>query len=59
MFFEPSFSPHFFKPEHAQFRDALREFTRKEIAPFVDEWDEAGQVPRELFRKAGDIGSRR
>ena len=56
MFFEPAASPHFFTPEHVQFRDALRAFVEAEIAPHVDAWDEAGRVPRELYHKAPEVG---
>ncbi len=31
-------------------------FCREEIAPFAQEWDEAGIFPREIFRKAADLG---
>ena len=29
-----------------------RKFVSKEIAPFVEEWEEAGEFPRELYKKA-------
>ena len=56
MFFEAVPSPHFFSTEHEQFRDALRAFVSKEITPFVHAWDEAGGFPRELYKKAGELG---
>lgn len=37
-------------------RSALREFVKKEITPFVDEWERAGEFPRDLYRKMGDLG---
>lgn len=46
----------FYTAEHEAFRDQLRRFVAKEIAPYVDEWDEAGEFPRELYRKAAGIG---
>lgn len=46
----------FYTAEHEAFRDSVRSFVRKEIEPFVTEWDEAGTFPRELYRKAADIG---
>ncbi len=42
--------------EHEAFRQQLRRFVEREIAPYVDEWDEAGEFPRELYRKAAQIG---
>jgi acyl-CoA dehydrogenase len=46
----------FYTTEHAAFRDAMRRFVAKEITPFVDEWDDAGSFPRELYRKAAEVG---
>ncbi len=43
-------------PEQIQFRDTLRAFVAREIAPHVDAWDEAEGFPRELYRKAAAIG---
>ncbi|MES1928346.1 acyl-CoA dehydrogenase [Salinisphaera dokdonensis CL-ES53] len=41
---------------HALYRDTLRRWVAEEIAPHVDEWDEAGSFPRELYQRAADIG---
>lgn len=46
----------FYSAEHEAFRDSMRAFVRKEIEPFVTEWDEAGTFPRELYKKAAEIG---
>ena len=46
----------FYTAEHEAFRDSVRAFVRKEIEPWVTEWDEAGTFPRELYKKAADIG---
>ncbi len=43
-------------PEHEQFRDTVRRFVDKELAPQVAEWDEAGEFPRGLYRKAAAAG---
>src|SRR3569832_2235275 len=42
--------------EHDAFREVMRRFVDKEIAPFAHEWDEAGEFPRALYRKAAEIG---
>ncbi|GLQ05492.1 acyl-CoA dehydrogenase family protein [Sneathiella chinensis] len=42
--------------EHEAFRASLRRFIEKEIEPYVSAWDEAGTFPRDLYRKAADIG---
>lgn len=54
---EPLSLPHYFSPEHEQFRSSIREFVDREIVPFVTEWDEAGTFPRELYRKFGALGA--
>jgi citronellyl-CoA dehydrogenase len=38
------------------FRETVKQFVLAEIAPHAEEWDEAGIFPRELFRKAADLG---
>ena len=46
----------FYTPEHEAFRQSLRRFVAKEIEPFVNERDEAGEFPRELYKKAASVG---
>ncbi|HJQ60589.1 MAG TPA: acyl-CoA dehydrogenase family protein [Vineibacter sp.] len=46
----------YYTEEHEAFRHQVRRFVDKEIAPYVDEWDEAGEFPRELYRKASQVG---
>ncbi len=46
----------YYTPEHEQFRNTLRVFVAREIAPYVNDWDEAEEFPRELYRKAAEIG---
>ncbi|HEY5533001.1 MAG TPA: acyl-CoA dehydrogenase family protein [Candidatus Anoxymicrobiaceae bacterium] len=45
-----------FKPEHEVFRQTIREFLVNELAPHADEYEEAGEVPREVFKLMGDMG---
>ena len=40
----------------AAFADAAAEFARREIVPHVHGWDEAGEFPRDLYRKAAAAG---
>jgi acyl-CoA dehydrogenase len=42
--------------EHEAFRDAVRSFVGREIAPHIDAWDEAGAFPRELHARAAALG---
>lgn len=46
----------YFSDEHEMARQAARRFVQKEIAPFVDGWEEAGRFPRELYQKAAATG---
>lgn len=41
---------------HHQWRNQLRRFVEQDIAPYADQWDEQGEIPDELWHKAGDIG---
>lgn len=42
--------------DHTLFRRTIADFVAAEIAPHVNEWDEAGEFPRELYRTAGALG---
>lgn len=45
-----------FNAEHEAFRDTVRRFIDKEIAPYHESWEEQGVVPRDLWLKAGAAG---
>ncbi|MGH2992694.1 MAG: acyl-CoA dehydrogenase family protein [Solirubrobacterales bacterium] len=45
-----------FTDEHEQLRESVGRFVRKEIAPHVDEWEEAREFPRELYERCGELG---
>ncbi|WP_110971174.1 acyl-CoA dehydrogenase family protein [Pseudomonas huaxiensis] len=45
-----------FSTEHQIFRESYRAFLQKEVQPHKQAWREAGIVPREMFRKMGDLG---
>ena len=42
-----------FEAEHEMFRESVRGFIAKEVAPHHDEWERAGIVDRAMFTKAG------
>ena len=46
----------YFSDEHQMIREAARKFVSQEITPFVDEWEENGRFPRELYQKAAKAG---
>jgi acyl-CoA dehydrogenase len=45
-----------YSEEHRIFRDAVRKFFEKEVVPHVEEWEEAGIVPRTVWKKMGEQG---
>ncbi len=45
-----------FTPEQEDFRQLVRAFLAKEVEPHYTEWEEAGHVPRELYRRLGELG---
>lgn len=45
-----------YSSEHAQFRETVRRFVDKEIAPHHARWEKEGAISREAWRKAGEQG---
>lgn len=45
-----------FNETHELFRQSTRQFMETEVAPHHDAWEKEGMVPRELWKKAGDVG---
>ena len=45
-----------YQPEHEQFREVVREFLAREVAPHARAWEKAGIVDREVYRAAGKHG---
>jgi acyl-CoA dehydrogenase len=46
----------YFDDTHRMVRDTVRSFVEREILPYVNDWEEAGEFPRELYKKAADAG---
>ena len=46
----------YFGETHRLVRQTVRKFVEKEIKPFVQDWEERGEFPRELYRQAGAAG---
>ncbi len=46
----------YFGKEHKLLRVAARDFVKKEIIPNIEEWEEKGEFPRELYKKSGILG---
>ncbi|UAL28733.1 acyl-CoA dehydrogenase family protein [Nocardioides rotundus] len=45
-----------YESEHEDFRKTARAFFEKEVAPYHDQWEKDGIVPREVWLKAGEAG---
>ena len=45
-----------FKEEHNILRESLKRFVENEIVPHVDQWEEEGYIPKDLFKQMGDMG---
>ena len=46
----------YFNPEHELFRQSVRDFVQKEIVPHVNQWEEEEKIPREVFKRMGELG---
>ncbi|WP_323118301.1 acyl-CoA dehydrogenase family protein [Burkholderia alba] len=49
-------NPDHYTPAHRELQTTVRRFVAREIAPYVNEWDEAETFPRELYAKAAAAG---
>ena len=47
---------YYFSEEHDLFRQSLRDFMKTEVIPHIDKWEKAGEVPREMYQKFGEMG---
>ncbi|WP_219471396.1 acyl-CoA dehydrogenase family protein [Nonomuraea rhizosphaerae] len=45
-----------FDEEHLLFRETVREFMAREVSPHHGQWEKDGIVPREVWKKAGELG---
>ena len=45
-----------FTDEHEMLRRSIRAFVEKDITPHVAAWEEAGRIPRDLWRRLGEQG---
>src|SRR5262245_4940244 len=51
----PPLSP-YYTEDHEAFRTQVRKFVDKECVPYIDKWEQAGELPRELHKKAAEAG---
>jgi alkylation response protein AidB-like acyl-CoA dehydrogenase len=45
-----------FEDDHEDFRESVRRWLTKDVAPKFEEWEQEGIVPREVFAAAGEHG---
>ncbi|MEU5049967.1 acyl-CoA dehydrogenase family protein [Streptomyces sp. NPDC021096] len=45
-----------FSEDHEAFRETVRDFIAAEVVPHYDAWREAGFVPRDFYKKLGELG---
>ncbi len=43
--------------EHKLIRSSIRDFVKKEISPYIEDWAERNHFPYEIVKKFGDIGA--
>ena len=54
--FDNRYQSPFYTEDHRAWRATVRKFVETELMPNVEAWEEAGELPRELYKKAADIG---
>lgn len=54
--FDHRYRSPYYTEDHDAWRAALRKFIEREILPHVNDWEEAGEFPRELYKKAANFG---
>jgi alkylation response protein AidB-like acyl-CoA dehydrogenase/putative sterol carrier protein len=47
---------YYFTEEHELFRQSLRTFLEKEAIPNIDKWEEEQRIPRDIWKKMGEMG---
>jgi acyl-CoA dehydrogenase len=45
-----------FDEHHEMFRQAVRAFVQKEVEPHIEEWEAAGQIPKSIWPRMGQLG---
>lgn len=48
--------PSIYETEHEDFRSTARTFLEREVVPHHEQWEQDGQVDRDIWRKAGQAG---
>lgn len=43
--------------EHKLIRSSIRDFVKREISPYIEEWAQKAHFPEEIVKKFGDVGA--
>jgi len=43
--------------EHKLIRSSIRDFVKREISPYIEEWSQKAHFPTEIVKKFGDVGA--
>lgn len=46
----------YFTEEHELFRQSLKDFLQKEVAPHIEKWEKTGTIERFIWKKFGEMG---
>ncbi len=46
----------YFNEEHIMLRDQIRRFVEQRVMPVAEEWEETGEIPREILQEMGQLG---
>ena len=46
----------YFTEEHEAFRQSLKEFLQREVAPHIEKWEKEGSIERFIWKKVGEMG---
>lgn len=46
----------YFKEEHEMFRQSVKQFMDREVIPNINTWEEERRIPKEVFKKMGELG---
>ncbi len=46
----------YFNEDHVLFRQSVRDFIDRDVKPHITEWEKQEQIPREVWKKMGDLG---
>jgi len=51
-----AFNTPYYNDTHKQLRKIFRDVVEEEIMPNVHDWDEEGEIPKEIYKMAGEVG---